>query len=300
MISSSLAGVRSCPVCGGRPVGIKFPYSTCFDGVIFNYFGCGGCQSVFVDPVPSATSFSKMYAKSAYHDKYYLSEQRGRYDESALLLKRNLTTGLNVLDYGCGVGDFLRGCSVAGLDPFGVEFDVDAANFASINVGCRVVSAEEFSEMEVRPIFDAIHCGDVLEHLPDPENTVKHLLGFLKPGGVLFFEGPLESNPSPVFWVARMYGAMKRTLGGFPVSQNAPTHLFRTNAVAQRDFFSKVDSSIELLHWRVFETGWPYNSCPEILKGLVSKFAIKLSGFRFGAVVLGNRFEGIWVKKVSH
>lgn len=43
--------------------------------------------------------------------------------------------------------------------------------------------------------FDAIHLGDVLEHLPHPASLLRELEPL---GGVFFIEGPLENNPSLV------------------------------------------------------------------------------------------------------
>lgn len=291
----SLSKSRSCPICGGQPTGSTFPYATRFNDAQFAYLKCGKCKSVFVDPVPDAQTFALMYAKSAYHDHYYDGGQSVDYSESVRLLRQHLKSGTIVLDYGCGVGSFLKTCTSQGLVPFGVEFDGEAALFAAQNANCEAMSVEAFSKLTKTPSFDAIHMGDVLEHLPDPAATLTHLLGFLKPGGVLFIEGPLEVNPSPVFWAARIFGAVKRLIKPTFMFNDPPTHLFRTGAHSQKAFFTRVDKGLSMSHWQVYETGWPYGSGGLIKRGIAA-LAVLMGGRHFAGVTFGNRFKVILVK----
>jgi 2-polyprenyl-3-methyl-5-hydroxy-6-metoxy-1,4-benzoquinol methylase len=291
----SLSEARGCPLCGARPTGSTFPYATRFNDAHFGYLKCGKCKSVFVDPVPDAQTFARMYAKSAYHDLYYDGGEGVDYSESVRLLCQHLEPGSTVLDYGCAVGSFLKACSSRGLVPFGVEFDGEAALFAAQNANCEVMSVEAFAKLTKIPSFDGIHMGDVLEHLPDPAATLTHLLGFLKPGGVLFVEGPIEVNPSPVFWAARIFGAAKRVLKPTFVSNHPPTHLFRTDANSQRAFFTRVDRSLSMRHWKIYETGWPYRGGSLIKRGIAS-VAVSMGGLHFAGATFGNRFKAILVK----
>jgi SAM-dependent methyltransferase len=287
-----LSRARDCCICGGRPSTSAFPYSTRFDGIHFNYLKCGKCGSVIVDPVPDAQTFSKMYAKSAYHDRHYDGGERADYSESAQLLRQYLDEGAMVLDYGCGVGGFLKACKAQRFAPFGVEFDGDAARFAAENANCEVVRADAFANFHNAATFDAIHMGDVLEHLPDPVATVTHLLKSLKPGGVLFVEGPLEVNPSPVFWAARSYGVLKHVLKPDFLSNHPPTHLFRASATGQRAFFLRVSDRLTTSHWQVYETGWPY-SRGGLIKRSIAALAVFLGGRKLAGATFGNRFKAI-------
>jgi 2-polyprenyl-3-methyl-5-hydroxy-6-metoxy-1,4-benzoquinol methylase len=209
-----------------------------FNNVHFSYMKCANCSSVFVDPVPDDQTFARMYAKAAYHDCHYEGLEDGAYAESAELLKRYVPAGASVLDYGCGLGAFLKALRVAGFDPYGVEFDGEAAGRASERSSCVAISVQDFEAQSVKPKFDVIHFGDVLEHLADPGRTLAELLCNLKPEGLLFVEGPLEINPSPVYWSARLFGAIKRLIRPKFLAGNAPTHLFRTGEKQQMNFFS--------------------------------------------------------------
>ena len=284
---------RPCPLCADPSSESSFPYAVVFDGQRFGYYLCTACNSVFVDPIPGEQTFARMYAKADYHDCHYSESKSTHYAAAATLLGNFTPTGSTVFDYGCGLGHFLRAVRSAGFHAFGVEFDQEAANAASLNTGCDVLSVADFYRQSAAPKFDVIHLGDVLEHLPDPANTLKQLLVYLKPGGLLFVEGPLEVNPSPVYWASRAFGSLKHWLRPGFVGQGNPTHLFRTGGQQQLDFFHMVEPALDLLHWEIYETGWPYAS-GGVIKRLISRAAVLMSGMKLGRMTFGNRFTGVF------
>ena len=286
---------RLCPLCSGNAGNSEFPYATSFNNIRFRYLKCKNCSSVFVDPVPDLQTFGMMYAKTAYHDCHYEGVENIAYSDSAKLLRQYLPSGAIVLDYGCGVGAFLKALKSEGFLPYGVEFDTDAARVAGQNAGCEVLSAIEFFDLPAKPSFDVIHLGDVLEHLPDPAATLSQLLDYLRPGGMLFVEGPLEVNPSPVYWAARAFGSIKRLLRPALTPCNAPTHLLRTNEKAQLKFFQNDKFKLSPVFWRVYETGWPY-AFGGAVKRFIASLAVMLGGIKVLGITFGNRFEGLFVR----
>src|SRR4051812_44934423 len=111
--------IRPCPVCGGRAGSVTFPFNTSFDGHTFEYYKCAACDCVYVDPVPDAATFARMYNKSQYHDLHYESVPVEAYLTSASMLRKLLPSGSRVLDYGCGSGGFLGALGKVGLIPVG-------------------------------------------------------------------------------------------------------------------------------------------------------------------------------------
>lgn len=283
---------RLCPICGGSPGSLCFPYRTRYDDVDFDYLGCRECATVFVDPVPAPSTFAKMYAKAAYHDVHYGNPDSSRYRKSAELLAKHVPKGSLVLDYGCGAGGFLAACSEQAFRPIGVDFDESAARSAAEVVGCAWASMADFEAGQPESLFDVIHLGDVLEHLPDPHQTISMLLKRLRPGGCLFIEGPLEVNPSPVYWSARLFGSLKRIFKPGFVASHPPTHLFRTHAAAQKLFFERLGPDYELVAWSMQETGWPYSS-GGLVKRCIAAFSRCIGGMRLGRSTFGNRFRAI-------
>jgi len=134
----------------------------------------------------------------------------------------------------------------------------------------------------------------VLEHLPNPAATLKELLCYLKPNGVLFVEGPLEINPSPVYWASHIFGALKRLVRPNFIATHPPTHLFRADAKQQLAFFSYIEPSCELKYWQVYETGWPYINGGTI-KHAIASFANAIGGKKFLGITFGNRFRGVFI-----
>jgi SAM-dependent methyltransferase len=248
---------------------------------------------VFVDPVPDADTFAKMYAKASYHDAHYIDGDPGHYESSAKLLADFLPKGASVLDYGCGLGLFLKALQAEGFLVTGVEFDQEAADYAATNVGCPAFAVTDFLSRPHVAAYDALYLGDVLEHLPQPSATLLELLGFVKPGGLLFVEGPLENNPSPVFWAARLFGAAKRRIRPAFVGGSPPTHLLRVNASQQLAFFARIEPGLSRLHWDVHETGWPYASGGPPKRAIAS-VAMALGGKQICGASFGNRFRGVF------
>ena len=271
---------------------MSFPFRTEFNGTVFDYVECGDCSSVFVDPIPDAATFERMYSKSAYHDHHYDGSETPHFVKSARLLRQFLPERATVLDYGCGLGGFLKSLEVVGFLPVGVEFDQQAADSAAARLNLSVYSVAAFQAMHQTAQFDAIHFGDVLEHLPDPMAVLQALLPRLKPGGLIFTEGPLETNPSFVFWAARIFGTLKRMLNTSAKGFRPPTHLWRVNARQQKQFFERLHASLDLVHWSIEETGWPYANGGAV-KRTIAAFAIAVGGSRFMGITFGNRFCSI-------
>jgi SAM-dependent methyltransferase len=287
---------RPCPLCCSQPSGIAFPYSVSFLNTTFNYLLCSDCRTVFVDPVPDDLCFSQMYAKSSYHDSHYSTPDLLPYNKAAILLSQFACHGSTVLDYGCGLGYFLRAIKSLGFVPHGVEYDALAANAAASIAQCTVSTIESLGRESSGHLFDVLHLGDVLEHLPFPFKTLSSLLTHVKVGGLLFVEGPLEINPSPVYWSARFFGFLKYRLRPSVTYYGVPTHLFRTTAAAQLKFFTNRFPNLQPLYWNIYETGWPYAQ-GNWLKRRIADAAVIIGGKNIAGVQFGNRFQGIFVVK---
>lgn len=120
---------------------------------------------------------SAYYAKSAKYFKYGRREMLPFVPEKAKV----------ILELGCGEGEFAanlkseRQVHVTGIEPFAA-----AAQAANSRLD-RVLSVDaNAGVLELQGLqFDCIVCNDVLEHLPDPWDTLKRLRSLMAPGGVL-------------------------------------------------------------------------------------------------------------------
>ena len=105
----------------------------------------------------------------------------------------------NVLDVGCGRGEYLRMCRERGASRLvGVELRSDTAALlrAESYVSEVVVGGiDDLSAEPYRAAFDLIVAGFVLEHVPNPWHTLSKLKTMLSEGGHI-----LVSLPNVRFW----------------------------------------------------------------------------------------------------
>ncbi len=97
------------------------------------------------------------------------------------------TTARSVLDIGCGVGRLgealkaRQGCRVVGI-----EYDRTAAELAADRIDRVVVGDADELEPDFLPgEFDVVVCGDILEHLRDPDNLLRKARRWLSTSGLL-------------------------------------------------------------------------------------------------------------------
>lgn len=103
-----------------------------------------------------------------------------------------------LLDVGCGNGEFVSFAADMGYDALGVEPSGRIAD-AALQRGLDVYqgTVEEFTENRSK-IFDVVTLFNVLEHVPDPERTLKMVWSLLASGGVVVVKVPNEFNPFQV------------------------------------------------------------------------------------------------------
>lgn len=101
--------------------------------------------------------------------------------------------GAAVLDVGCGGGLLAEGMAKCGAHVTGIDMSESALTVARIHLmesGLHVdyvhATAEAMAERSPGA-FDVVTCMELLEHVPDPESTVRACAALTKPGGHVFF-----------------------------------------------------------------------------------------------------------------
>jgi 2-polyprenyl-3-methyl-5-hydroxy-6-metoxy-1,4-benzoquinol methylase len=111
----------------------------------------------------------------------------------------------NLLDIGCGTGDFLQTALQNGWNVSGVEPNQDARNISNIKTNDSVFDTSELLNFENNS-FDVITLWHVLEHLPDLENQISIFKRLLKPNGRLIIAVPnyqsYDAKYYKAFWAA--------------------------------------------------------------------------------------------------
>lgn len=164
----------------------------------FEIHRCRHCDLLFTVPRPSPDEIGKYYDSDEYIS--HNDQQKGLmpliYNQVKKLnvqKKYNVATkGLKnprILDFGCGIGDFLhyaqqKGCEVAGCD-----VSENARKIASEKLNIQIVTPEEMFENNTEP-FDVITMWHVLEHIDDMKNIAAKLHKLIKPNGRLVVAVP--------------------------------------------------------------------------------------------------------------
>ncbi len=108
--------------------------------------------------------------------------------------------GRSVVDVGCGGGILseamsARGAQVLGIDLAGKPLQV--ARLHALESGASVtyeaISAEDLAR-ERPGQFDLVTCMEMLEHVPDPAQTIAACAQLAKPGGLVLFS-TINRNP---------------------------------------------------------------------------------------------------------
>jgi SAM-dependent methyltransferase len=128
-----------------------------------------------------------------------------------------------LLDIGCGTGNFLSAARAAGYEVTGIELDGNAAAYAKEKIGLPRVfpmSLSEFAQQYPSKKFNVISFFEVLEHQAVPQEFLENVCSCLLPHGYIALSVPNR----------------ERWLTGPDVLDYPPNHFLRWNVNALRKF----------------------------------------------------------------
>jgi SAM-dependent methyltransferase len=177
--------ILSCPACG-VPTGQRYLYSKeACDILQCEECGLGRAETTGFDPF---SYYSKEYFSGGQPDGYadYLGAEpvlRSEFARVLAFLRLYCSRG-RLLEIGCAYGFFLREAR-RHFDVSGIELAEDAAAYCrrlGLNVLQGGVDEDKFRRLGM---LDVIVLLDVIEHLPNPRETIDLCSRYLSPGGVL-------------------------------------------------------------------------------------------------------------------
>ncbi|WP_418603771.1 class I SAM-dependent methyltransferase [Hwangdonia sp.] len=166
-------------------------------------------------PQPVSDKLSEYYKSEDYIS--HTDSQRNLFEKAyhlvrqfSLKKKLNLinsfsSTEKNLLDVGCGTGDFLQSAKQNNWTVFGIEPNKKARDIANKKTNHSVFKTDELFKFEEHR-FDVITLWHVLEHLPNLEEQISIFKKILKPNGTLIIAVPnyksYDAKHYKQFWAA--------------------------------------------------------------------------------------------------
>jgi 2-polyprenyl-3-methyl-5-hydroxy-6-metoxy-1,4-benzoquinol methylase len=215
--------INPCPVCGHTSFTIFLEGKDYFlSGEEFRICRCEHCGFLVTDPSPPEETIGRYYESNEYisHDaeekkllnRVYKMARSFTIRSKYRLVKKH-SFGEQLLDIGCGTGEFLNFCRQNGFNCSGIEPNQKAREHAvreyHLNIRERIMFTPEENVS-----FDCITMWHVLEHIHDLNGTLAMLKAVLKPKGTLIL-----ALPNPGSWDARHY---KKHWAAFDL----PRHLY--------------------------------------------------------------------------
>ncbi|WP_317162747.1 class I SAM-dependent methyltransferase [Winogradskyella endarachnes] len=137
-----------------------------------------------------------------------------------------------LLDIGCGTGDFLQTALNDNWNITGIEPNESARQIANSKTNNAVYETEELSKLKPNS-FDVITLWHVLEHLPDLEMHTALFKSLLKPNGTLVIAVPNYKS-----YDAQYYK-------NFWAAYDVPRHLWHFSKTSILELFKKKSMTLE-------------------------------------------------------
>lgn len=237
-----------CPLCGSDISRKSWLGLTIFNHQEFQYIECLKCGSIYCSPMPDTDTLAVMYGEN--YQQFYSVEASHSGDDGVKKVLNILSKQEKgvLFDYGCGAGNLLKEVSALGWKCVGFEFDAESARKYGQLQGIKIVT--DLGELSENFKADVIHVGDVLEHLTDLDTQFPAILKFLREGGILIAQGPLDANFNLFLLGLRLKKLIRNTASDMP-----PYHVTLTTAKGQEIFFERF--GLEKLTYSIFEDSHP-------------------------------------------
>ena len=173
------------------------------------------CGFLETSPQPSSDKLPKYYKSEDYIS--HTNSKRNVFEKVyhvvrsiSLKSKLNLINSFSseekeLLDIGCGTGDFLQTAQQSNWNVSGIEPNEEAREIANKKTNAAVFDTSELSNFKNNS-FDVISLWHVLEHLPNLEKQIALFQKLLKPNGRLIIAVPnyksFDADYYKQFWAA--------------------------------------------------------------------------------------------------
>tara|TARA_B100000963_G_scaffold149569_1_gene130349 strand:+ start:17049 stop:17942 length:894 start_codon:yes stop_codon:yes gene_type:complete len=175
--------IKSCPVCEGKTFKLKF---ICKDHSVsseeFKIVSCETCGFVLTSPRPDQKNIGRYY-----NSKNYISHTNNKKGLFNLLyqtirkytIERKVSmikkfAAKNLLDIGCGTGEFLNKAKIKGINVEGIEPSEKARIQCKQNHNLNIKESADLGAYNDHK-FDCITMWHVLEHMPQLNRLIESI-----------------------------------------------------------------------------------------------------------------------------
>jgi len=211
MQNDDLFEIIKCPLCGTSTFKViypsKYPSSISKENLLKIYCSssdqklldqlveCDSCSLVYLNPRINPSIIIESYSQAV--DPTFIKQDHARIKCFDKELRDVISEfgiipdkSKRVLDIGCAGGAYLKAAHDIGFTVTGVEPSRWMCEYGRNKYGIDIRQGQ-LTEQDFEPqSFDIISLWDVVEHLTEPDNVLKHVCSLLKKDGVLIINYP--------------------------------------------------------------------------------------------------------------
>jgi len=162
---------------------------------VYNYVFCKECGLYFLENRPTPSELSKIYPSdySGWNKRTrHMFWMRSKNFQSKFL-NTLPPENANVLDFGCGNGEFLRSIEALTAKSIGFDFSIEQVP-KNVRASSKTKFVTDIHSLSANAPFDRIFLLQSIEHLPDPLQTMIFLRDLLVVGGQIIIETPSRTG----------------------------------------------------------------------------------------------------------
>jgi 2-polyprenyl-3-methyl-5-hydroxy-6-metoxy-1,4-benzoquinol methylase len=191
--------INKCPVCDKEEFKL---FLNCLDHTVsretFSIVQCISCNFKFTNPRPNINVLGNYYkseeyishsnTKKGFVNSTYQIVRKYTLLKKLQLISKFFKTG-NLLDIGCGTGEFLNVFKEAKWSTVGIEPDLQTRENASQKYSLNIYPEEYLKQLKSES-FEIITMWHVLEHVPFLNERIQDIKRLIKQNGIIIIAVP--------------------------------------------------------------------------------------------------------------